>query len=66
MDNQGSTDAENKKSAITFTRRDVETDEQQRGLLQDHSSDEDSPNRRSTGGRYLSLSPSRTGIFADV
>lgn len=66
MDNQSSTEAENKKSVITFTRRDVETDEQQRGLLQDHSSDEDSPNRRSIGGRYLSLSPSSTGIFDDV
>ncbi|XP_023270182.1 LMBR1 domain-containing protein 2-B-like isoform X1 [Seriola lalandi dorsalis] len=56
-----------KKSVITVTRRDGETDEQQTGLLQDNSSDEGSPNRsRSTGGRYLSLSPSSTGIFGDV
>ncbi|XP_071339208.1 G-protein coupled receptor-associated protein LMBRD2B-like isoform X1 [Trachinotus anak] len=54
-----------KKSVITFT-SDGETDEQKIGLLQDNSSDEGSPKRRSTGGRYLSLSPSRTGIFDDV
>ncbi|XP_035999688.1 G-protein coupled receptor-associated protein LMBRD2B isoform X1 [Fundulus heteroclitus] len=34
-------------------------------LLQDNSSDE-IPNRRSTTGRYLSLSPSLTGFFDDV
>ncbi len=33
-------------SVITFTRRDAETEEQRRGLLQDDSSDEGSPNRR--------------------
>ncbi|TKS78609.1 LMBR1 domain-containing protein 2-B [Collichthys lucidus] len=48
------------------TRRDGEMEEQQRSLLQDNSSDEDSGSRRSTGGRYLSLSPSRSGIFDDV
>ncbi|XP_074493905.1 G-protein coupled receptor-associated protein LMBRD2a [Sebastes fasciatus] len=66
-DNQSSPVTEIKNSVITFTRRNgEEEEEQQRGLLRDHSSDEDSPNRRSTGGRYLSLSPSRTGIFDDV
>ncbi|XP_051277583.1 G-protein coupled receptor-associated protein LMBRD2B [Dicentrarchus labrax] len=64
-DSQSSPVTETKKSVITFTRRDGETEEQQRGLLQYNSSDEGSPNRRS-GGRYLSLSPSRTGIFDDV
>ncbi|XP_070689553.1 G-protein coupled receptor-associated protein LMBRD2B-like isoform X2 [Pempheris klunzingeri] len=54
------------QSGWTFTRRDGEMEEQHRGLLQDNSSDEDSPNRRSTGGRYLSLSASRTDIFGDV
>ncbi|XP_037634690.1 G-protein coupled receptor-associated protein LMBRD2B-like [Sebastes umbrosus] len=66
-DNQSSPVTEIKNSVITFTRRNgEEEEEQQRGLLRDHFSDEDSPNRRSTGGRYLSLSPSRTGIFDDV
>ncbi|XP_062237824.1 G-protein coupled receptor-associated protein LMBRD2B-like isoform X2 [Platichthys flesus] len=50
----------------TFNRRDEETAEQQRGLLLDHSSDEDSPSRRSTGGRYQSLSSSRMNIFDEV
>lgn len=63
-DNQSSPVKEIKRSVITF--RDGEEDEQQRGLLQDNSSDEDLPNRRSSGGRYLSLSPSRTRIFDDV
>ncbi|KAM9360954.1 G-protein coupled receptor-associated protein LMBRD2a [Symphorus nematophorus] len=63
-DDQGSPQV--KKSVITFTGGDGETEEQQRSLLQDNSSDEGSPNRRSRGGRYLSLSPSRTGIFDDV
>ncbi|CAJ1068920.1 G-protein coupled receptor-associated protein LMBRD2B-like [Xyrichtys novacula] len=63
---QSSPVTHSKKSAVTFTGRDMETEEQQRGLLQDNSSDEDSPNRRSTGGRYLSMSPSQTRIFDDV
>lgn len=33
-------------SVITFSRGDGEAEEQQRGLLQDNSSDEGSPNRR--------------------
>ncbi|XP_019959056.2 G-protein coupled receptor-associated protein LMBRD2B-like isoform X2 [Paralichthys olivaceus] len=65
-DNQNSPVTEIKKGDFTFTGRDVETEEQQRGLLQDHSSDEGSPNRRSTGGRYQSLSPSRKNVFDDV
>ncbi|XP_070760585.1 G-protein coupled receptor-associated protein LMBRD2a [Enoplosus armatus] len=65
-DNQSSPVTGIKNSVITFTRRDGETEEQQRGLLQGNSSDEDLPNRRSTGGRYLSLSPSQTGIFDNV
>uniref|UniRef100_UPI0037E82DC4 G-protein coupled receptor-associated protein LMBRD2a n=1 Tax=Semicossyphus pulcher TaxID=241346 RepID=UPI0037E82DC4 len=65
-DNQSSPVTENKKSVITFARGDMETEEQQRGLLHDNSSDEGSPNRRSTGGRYWSLSPSQTGLFDDV
>ncbi|XP_028271066.1 LMBR1 domain-containing protein 2-B-like [Parambassis ranga] len=66
-DNQSSPETETKTSGVTFTRRDVNTDEQQTSLLHDNSSDDGSPNRRSTGGRYLSLSPSsRTGIFDDV
>ncbi|XP_074526397.1 G-protein coupled receptor-associated protein LMBRD2B-like [Halichoeres trimaculatus] len=65
-DNQSSPVTHNKKSVVTFTGRDVETEEQQRGLLQDNSSDEGSPSRRSSGGRYLSLSPSQTRIFDDV
>ncbi|XP_036954906.1 G-protein coupled receptor-associated protein LMBRD2a isoform X2 [Acanthopagrus latus] len=65
-DSQGSPVTEIKNSVITFNRRDRDTEEQQRGLLQHNSSDEDSPNRRSTGGRYLSLSHPRAGIFEDV
>ncbi|XP_041793274.1 G-protein coupled receptor-associated protein LMBRD2a [Chelmon rostratus] len=65
-DNQSSPVTEIKNSVITFARRDGETDEQQRSLLHDRSSDEGSPNRRSRGGHYLSLSPSRMGIFDDV
>ncbi|XP_068461265.1 G-protein coupled receptor-associated protein LMBRD2B-like [Clinocottus analis] len=55
-------------SVKTFTRRDgeEEEEEQRRSLLRDYSSNEGSPNKRSTGGRYLSLSPSRTRIFDDV
>ncbi|XP_054466966.1 G-protein coupled receptor-associated protein LMBRD2B-like [Anoplopoma fimbria] len=53
-------------SVITFTRRDGEEEEQRRSLLRDNSSDEGSPNRRSKGGRYRSLSPSETGFFDDV
>ncbi|KAG8011967.1 LMBR1 domain-containing protein 2 [Nibea albiflora] len=63
-DNQSSPVTEIKKSVITS--RDGEMEEQQRSLLQDNSSDDDSASRRSTGGRYLSLSPSRSGIFDDV
>ncbi|XP_059193816.1 G-protein coupled receptor-associated protein LMBRD2a [Centropristis striata] len=65
-DNQNSPVTEIKSSVVTFNRRDREEEEQRRGLLRDNSSDEGSPSRRSTGGRYLSLSPSRTGIFDDV
>nr|XP_040052232.1 G-protein coupled receptor-associated protein LMBRD2B-like [Gasterosteus aculeatus aculeatus] len=65
-DDQSSRVTEIQSSAVTFTRQDGEDVEQKRGLLRDHSSDEDSPNRRPTGGRYLSLSPPRTGIFDDV
>ncbi|XP_031712019.1 G-protein coupled receptor-associated protein LMBRD2B-like [Anarrhichthys ocellatus] len=65
-DDQSRPVTEINSSVITFTRRDGEEEEQKRGLLRDNSSDEGSPNRRSTGGRYLSLSPSRTGIFDDV
>ncbi|XP_027133241.1 LMBR1 domain-containing protein 2-B [Larimichthys crocea] len=63
-ENQSSPVTEIKKSVKT--RRDGEMEEQQRSLLQDNSSDEDSASRISTGGRYLSLSPSRSGIFDDV
>eukprot|EP00064_Thunnus_orientalis_P002002 superscaffoldBa00000139_g2007 len=65
-DNQNSPVTEIKRNGIMVTRRDRETDEQQTRLLLDDSSDEDSPNRRYTGGRYLSLSPSQTGIFDGV
>ncbi|XP_034398147.1 G-protein coupled receptor-associated protein LMBRD2B-like isoform X2 [Cyclopterus lumpus] len=66
-DDQSCPVTEVNNSVVTFTRRDGEDEEEQRrGLLRDHSSDEGSPNKRSTGGRYLSLSPSRTGIFDDV
>ncbi|XP_069555539.1 G-protein coupled receptor-associated protein LMBRD2B-like isoform X1 [Brachyistius frenatus] len=65
-DNQDSPVTEIKKNVITFTRRDGKTEEQQARLLQDNSRDDGSPNRRSTGGRYLSLSPSLTGTFHDV
>lgn len=65
-DNQSSPVTELEESVVTFTRRDEEMEEQRRGLLQHNSSDEGSPNRRSTGGRYLSLSPSQTGIFDNV
>nr|XP_046243535.1 G-protein coupled receptor-associated protein LMBRD2B-like [Scatophagus argus] len=63
-DNQSSPITELKSSVITRT--DGETEEQHRALLQGDSSDEGSPNRRSRGGRYLSLSPSQTGVFDDV
>ncbi|XP_044051851.1 G-protein coupled receptor-associated protein LMBRD2B-like [Siniperca chuatsi] len=65
-DSQSSPVMEIKESVVTFTRRDGEMEEQQRGLLQDNSSDEGSPNRRSTGGCYLSLSPSQTSIFDNL
>ncbi|XP_034728132.1 G-protein coupled receptor-associated protein LMBRD2a [Etheostoma cragini] len=64
-DDQNCSVTEVNNSVIRFTRRDGEKEEQ-RCLLRDNSSDEGSPNRRSTGGRYLSLSPSQTGIFDDV
>ncbi|XP_078106971.1 G-protein coupled receptor-associated protein LMBRD2B-like [Sander vitreus] len=64
-DNQSSPVTEINNSVIPFTRRDGE-EEEQRCLLQDNFSDEGSPNRRATGGRYLSVSPSQTGIFDDV
>lgn len=65
-DNQISPLAEIKKSGVKFSRGYEETDEQQTSLLQDNSIEEGSPTRRATGGRYLSLSPSVTGIFEDV
>lgn len=65
-DNQSNPVTQIKNSVMTFTRRDGEMEEQWRGLLQDNSSEEGSPNRRSKGGRYLSLSPSGSGIFDDV
>ncbi|XP_068617047.1 G-protein coupled receptor-associated protein LMBRD2B-like [Brachionichthys hirsutus] len=49
-----------KRSAFPFPRRDGELEES--NLLQDDSSDDNSPNRRSKGGQYQSLS----GIFEDV
>ncbi|XP_008302158.1 LMBR1 domain-containing protein 2-B-like [Stegastes partitus] len=66
-DEQASPALENKKNGNKYTRRDGKTEEeQQASLLQDYSSDEGSPNRRSPGGRYLSLSPPLKGIFDDV
>ncbi|XP_041644364.1 G-protein coupled receptor-associated protein LMBRD2B-like [Cheilinus undulatus] len=65
-DHQSSPVTQSKNSVAAYTRKDVETEEQQRHLLQDNSSDEGSPSRRSTGGRYLSLSPPQTRIFDDV
>ncbi|KAK5909845.1 hypothetical protein CesoFtcFv8_003738 [Champsocephalus esox] len=65
-DDQSGPVTETKNSVITFRRDGEEEDEQHRSLLRDHYSDEGSPNRRSTEGRYLSLSPSRAGIFDDV
>ncbi|XP_047449041.1 G-protein coupled receptor-associated protein LMBRD2a [Mugil cephalus] len=55
-----------KKDVSTFARRDESTDEQQTRWLQDNSSDEGSPSRRSSAGRYLSLSSPPKGIFDDV
>ncbi|KAM4615991.1 G-protein coupled receptor-associated protein LMBRD2a [Polymixia lowei] len=58
---------------VQFSWRDRDNREQQTGLLQDYQSfsysDEDltgSQTKRYTGGRYLSLSPSQTGIFDNV
>lgn len=65
-DNQNSPVTEIKRNVVTFTRGDGNIDDQQTSLLQDYPSENGSPNRRSTGGRYLSLSPSMTGIFYDV
>ncbi|XP_053181243.1 G-protein coupled receptor-associated protein LMBRD2a [Scomber japonicus] len=64
--NQNSPVTEIRRNGFTVTRRDRDTEDQQTALLQDDSSDEGSPNKRCTGGRYLSLSPSQTGIFDDV
>ncbi|XP_072243918.1 G-protein coupled receptor-associated protein LMBRD2B-like [Leuresthes tenuis] len=49
----------------SVSRRDGNHDEQQESLLQDNSSEDGLPNRRS-GGRYLTLSPPPTGLFDDV
>ncbi|XP_030000449.1 G-protein coupled receptor-associated protein LMBRD2a isoform X2 [Sphaeramia orbicularis] len=65
-ENQKSPLAKLKKNVNQFTRRDEEMEEQQIGLLQDSPSNDGSPNKRSTAGRYLSLSPSQTKIFDDV
>ncbi|XP_029019677.1 G-protein coupled receptor-associated protein LMBRD2B-like [Betta splendens] len=65
-DNQNSPVTKIKKSGIKFTRGDRELEEQQTVLLQDNSNDERSPNSRSTGGCYTSVSPSRRGVFDDV
>lgn len=65
-DNQSSPVTEIQKNVSTFTRRDETIDEQRESLLQSSSSDYGSPNRRSTGGRYLSLSAPLTRIFDDV
>ncbi|XP_043968324.1 G-protein coupled receptor-associated protein LMBRD2B-like isoform X1 [Gambusia affinis] len=40
--------------------------EQHTGLLQDNSSDDSFPNRRSAAEQYLSFSPSLKGLFDDV
>lgn len=65
-DNQKEPVTKIKKSVVTFTRRNEKADEQQTGLLQEDSSDDESPNRRSTGGSYLTLSPPVKGVFDDV
>ncbi|XP_041855890.1 G-protein coupled receptor-associated protein LMBRD2B-like [Melanotaenia boesemani] len=62
-DNQNSPVTDTKTSV---SRRDGNRDEQQARLLQDSSSDDSLPNRRSAGGRYLSLSPPLPGLFDDV
>ncbi|XP_078141385.1 G-protein coupled receptor-associated protein LMBRD2a [Centroberyx gerrardi] len=67
-DDDSSPSVEAKTSAIQFSWRDREQREQQTGLLQDNSDDDltGSPTKRFTGGQYLSLSPSQTGIFDDA
>lgn len=65
-DNQEDPVTKIKKSVSTFTRRNEKTDEQQTGLLQESSHEEDLPNTRSTGGRYRSLSPPLKGVFDDI
>lgn len=65
-DNQKEPVTKIKKSVVTFTRRNEKADEQQTGLLQEDSSDDESPNRRATGGSYLTLSPPVKGVFDDV
>ncbi|XP_063345887.1 G-protein coupled receptor-associated protein LMBRD2a isoform X2 [Pelmatolapia mariae] len=65
-DNQKEPATKIKKSVVTFTRRNEKADEQQTGLLQEDSSDDESPNRRSTAGSYLTLSPPVKGVFDDV
>lgn len=65
-DNQNSPETEIKRSVINFTGRDGMIDDQHISLLHDDASVEGSPNRGATMGRYLSLSPSTTGIFNDV
>lgn len=65
-DNQMEPVTKIKKSVVTFTRRNEKADEQQTGLLQEDSSDDELPNRRSTAGSYLTLSPPVKGVFDDV
>ncbi|XP_017269356.1 G-protein coupled receptor-associated protein LMBRD2B [Kryptolebias marmoratus] len=54
------------ESNTNVTREDGSEEEQHSDLLQDNFSDEGLSNRRSNGGRYLSLSSSLKGIFDDV
>ncbi|KAM3867478.1 G-protein coupled receptor-associated protein LMBRD2a [Diretmus argenteus] len=68
-DNDNSPSSESSKQAVQFSWKDKEKREQKTRLLQHNYSDDDltsSPTKRYTGGHYLSLSPSRTGIFDDV
>lgn len=65
-DSQDGAITETNRHVGLFAGRGGETEEEQTGLLQDISTDEISPTKRSKEGRYLSLSPSQTGIFDDV
>ncbi|KAM9858255.1 G-protein coupled receptor-associated protein LMBRD2a [Aulostomus maculatus] len=65
----GSTGSLGSPKQVTGIKKNVpragETEEQRTCLLEG-SSDEGSPHMKRSGGRYLSLSPSQTGIFDDV